>query len=199
MTITGGNQRVAYTVEHRGNCVLITGGVPAGAFHALTMLAPKKSVLDPDVARIYGANFAFGLRADLEVLRQAGSAAAEQRERQANPGLSEDAVRWLARGERGASSNTIFAHLTCIDALAGDRKDHPYDPDDFRRCRLLLEQVPSLVPLFHRMASVSTEWSNLVEQWPAICDTMDTESPEWRKRRGAASNTYDLIQRAISR
>ena len=36
--IIGGHERIAYTVEHRGNCVLITGAVPARALVTLTKL-----------------------------------------------------------------------------------------------------------------------------------------------------------------
>lgn len=199
-TLIGAHERTAYTVEHRGDCVLITGAVPPSAFTVLAKLAPEGSVLDPDVARIWGATFAFGLPDDLQELREAGEIVAMQRERKANPELSQAAVRWLASGERGVSSNTIFQWLTGIDALRGERMGHPYDPTDFRRCRLLLEQVPELQPHFYRMREVSQQWSNLVDQWGAICATMDEEVPDWRDGRGGiAKKTYDLIQAAIGR
>lgn len=201
MKITDGNERSAYTVEHIGNCVLITGEVPADAFQALAGLAPKKAVLDPDVARMYGANFAFGLPDDLSALRSAGAPAAERRERHANPGLSEAAVKWLAHGERGISSDTIFTVLTGIEALKGWRKDHPYDPSDFRRCQLLLEQVPELQPIFGRMARESDTWDRLVKAWPDIVATMDEEAPGWRdgKTGKRADKAYELIKKAIGR
>lgn len=196
----GSHERTAYTVEHRGDCVLITGAVPLSAFTVLAKLAPDGSVLDPDVARIWGVTFAFGLPDDLQELRKAGEIVSMQRERKANPELSQAAVRWLASGERGVSSNTIFQWLTGIDALKGVRMGHPYDPADFRRCRLLLEQVPELQPHFYRMREVSQQWSNLVDQWAAICATMDEELPDWREGLGGvAKKTYDLIKAAIGR
>lgn len=201
MKVTGDTQRVVYTVEHRGNCILITGEVPASAFQALTHLAPKKSVLDADVARMYGANFAFGLPDDLSALRRAGAPAAERRVRDANPGLSESAVKWLASGERGVSSETIFGHLTGIDALKGFRMDVPYDPSDFRRCQLLLEQVPELMTQFYRMAEVNEKWANLYSAWPAIIAAMDEEAPGWREGGTGkrAEKAYQLIKHAIGR
>ena len=199
-TLIGAHERTAYTVEHRGDCVLITGDVPLSAFTVLAKLAPDGSVLDPDVARIWGVTFAFGLPDDLQELRKAGEIVSMQRERKANPELSRAAVRWLASGERGVSSNTIFQWLTGIDALKGGRMGHPYDPADFRRCRLLLEQVPELQPHFYRMREVSQQWSNLVDQWAAICATMDEELPDWREGPGGiAKKTYDLIKAAIGR
>jgi len=205
--MVGGHERVAYTVEHRGNCVLIHGDVPASAFAVLSQLASPEAVMDPDVARMYGVTFAMGMPDDLEALRSAGVPAAEQHIRASAPGLSEDAVHWLAGGERGMSSEAIFTFLTGIDCTGRIRLhdlprsyDHPYDPGDFRRCRLLLEQVPELVPLFPRMAGASPQWSALVHAWPAICATMDAECPSWRgASEQYAHQTYELIKKAIGR
>lgn len=199
-TFIGGHERVAYTVEHRGNCVLITGAVPASALTALTKLVPEDSVMDPDAARMVGCTFAFGPADELEAIRKSAAAGAIQRQRVENPGLSEAATRWLASGERGVSSNTIFAHLTGIDALRGRSKGYPYDPSDFRRCQMLLDQVPELQPHFHRMREVSPQWANLVDTWPAIVAAMDEEAPGWRdeSHRGQrVDKAYDLIRSAI--
>ena len=200
LNMIGGHERVAYTVEHRGRCVLITGAVPETAIVELARLAPEDSVMDADAARLLGVTFAFGPAEELDALKAGAAEAALRLERIRNPGLSEAAVKWLAGGQRGVSSETIFTHLTGIDALGGWRKNHPYDTADFRRCRLLLEQVPELVPLLPRMAEASPQWSALVEQWDTICATMDEEAPEWREGRGQkAPKTYDLIKRAIGR
>ena len=200
MEMIGGHERVAYTVEHRGNCVLITGAVPATALSALAKLVPEDSVMDSDAARLLGVTFAFGPGEELDTLKEGAADAALRHERARNPGISEAATKWLAGGQRGISSETIFTHLTGIDALGDWRKDHPHDSADFRRCRLLLEQVPELVPLFPRMAEVSPQWAALVEQWDTICATMDEEAPAWREGRGQrCPKTYDLIKQAIGR
>ena len=199
--LIGGHERVAYTVEHRGGCVLITGAVPMDKIGALAKLAPDDSVMDADAATVLGVTFAIGLPDDLRALRAAATPSYERAIRQRNPGLSEAATMWLAHGERGISSETMFTHLTGVNALRGDRKDHPYDPDDFRRCRLLLEAVPDLQPLLPKMADVSPAWAGLVEAWANICATMDRETPNWRnpKRGDRAPLTYQLIKTAIGR
>lgn len=200
LDMIGGHERVAYTVEHRGRCVLIAGAVPATALSVLAGLVPEGSVMGSDAARLLGVTFAFGPGEELDALKEGAAEAALRRERSRNPGPSEAAVKWLAGGKRGISSETIFTHLTGIDALGDWRKDHPHDPADFRRCRLLLEQVPELVPLFPRMAEVSPQWATLVEQWDTICATMDAEAPNWRDGKGQiAPKTYDLIKSAIGR
>jgi hypothetical protein len=200
--IIGDHERAAYIIEHHANCVFITGTVPAAAFPVLSKLAPEGSVMDPDVARICGVTFALGLPEDLAELRKAGAASAETRERINNPGLSEAATKWLASGKRGVSSEAIFTHLTGVKCSRDSGFEAiPYDPSDFRRCQLLLEQVPELQPLFHRMAEVSPKWAALVKAWPGIIAALDREAPGWRDGRagGSAPTAYELIQRAIGR
>jgi hypothetical protein len=198
----GTGERIAYTVEHRHGCVLITGPVPANAITALASLVPAKSVMDPDVARMFGATFAMGMASDLTALRAEREPDARRRERTRNNGLSEAATNWLASGERGSSSEAIFANLTGVNCGGVARKDHPYDVSDFRRCRLLLEQVPELKLNFDDMAKVSIEWAALVATWDVLCDTMDTEAPGWRDHKPSngqhAHKTNQLIQSALA-
>lgn len=197
--LIGGTERVAYTVEHRDGCILVSGNVPLPAFPVLVELAPKGSVVDPDLARMFGANLAFGLREDIAILKQKVSDGVFRRERALHPNLSENAVRWLASGERGVSSETMFSVLTGLNIRERDDWSVPWDSDDFRRCRLLLEQVPELEPDLHKMSSVSLAWANLVRDWTKICLTMDQETPNWRKGSGRATATYQLIKRAVGR
>lgn len=136
-----------------------------------------------------------GHPAALAELRARLAAGALQFERAANPGLSPDAAAWLADGERGVSSNTMFEYLTGVKATRGWGRSHPHDPGDFRRCRLLLERVPDLVPLLPRMAEVSPVWAALVAGWDSLCATMDAECPHWRTGRGgSAPKTYEMMR-----
>lgn len=196
------NNFVTYTITHRGNCVFITGAVPVTALDALINLVPKNSVMSPDTARMFQATFAFGPEAELQQLRDAQAPEAERYYKQARPEISEAAARWLASGERGMSSEAMFTHLTgvkCGDDWGFD--SIPYDPSDFRRCQLLLEQVPELHPIFPRMAEVSPKWAALVQAWPNIVKAMDAEVPEWREGRSGKScpTAYELIKQAIGR
>lgn len=105
-------------------------------------------------------------------------------------GMSDAAQQWILHGERGSSSNTMFAVLSG-GALAG--RSHPHDPADLKRCRLLLEQVPEFAARIGEMASVSKEWAGLVAIWPSLCATMDAEC-DWRKGQGSAPRTYRMMQ-----
>jgi hypothetical protein len=115
-------------------------------------------------------------------------------------GLSDNAIRWLATGERGLSSDTLFTFTTGVGAEDEDRGYHgyPHDPDDLRRCRLLLDACPDLVSCLPRVAAAGPEWSALVARWDEVCSTMDAEAPEWRTRRGTASKTYYLMKEIIN-
>lgn len=107
-------------------------------------------------------------------------------------------VQWLANGQRGLSSNQMFKHLTGIETERDERRREevhfPYDPDDLRRCRLLLERCPELMPALPRMASCSPEWEALVVHWDDLCLTMDREAPNWRNAEGRAAETYKMMK-----
>ncbi|MEY2151142.1 hypothetical protein AB7849_09505 [Rhodanobacter sp. 115] len=107
--------------------------------------------------------------------------------------VSSAAVKWLANGQRGTSSETIFTHLTGIVATSG-YESHPHDPADLGRCRRLLEQVPELRHAFSRMRDVSPIWSRLVDEWGLLSEMMDLEAPDWRKGRGTCPKTYNRMK-----
>lgn len=189
------------TTQTHGTVVLGFGPQEMDWLSKACKVTGKDAVLDPDVARMAGANLAAGTPESLGALRKRLEAGALQAQTQATPGMSEAATHWLAHGERGVSSDTIFSHLTGIDVLNGWRKDHPYDTSDFRRCRLLLEQVPELADSLAKMRSLSDAWRGLVDNWADICAAMDWEMPDWRnsERGCSAPKTYQLIKRAIGR
>jgi len=105
------------------------------------------------------------------------------------------AVAWLRTGERGTSSQTIFEVMTGLPLTDGVfRRAVPFDPADFRRCRLLLEAVPEWRHRLGEMAAVGPRWSALIPRWDELCATMDAEAPEWRDGVGDAPLTYRLIR-----
>lgn len=96
--------------------------------------------------------------------------------------LSADAVAWLVRGEHGLSSRAIFDHLLFGEQVSypGQRWPHwvyPLDMADFRRCELLLRQVPELRPRLPEMADLSPVWARLVPAWDPIVHAAEEEWP----------------------
>lgn len=203
LQIDSGRQH-EFTVIERDGCVLVRGALSVDGMRGVAAMCSKKAIISPELARMLGANFAFGLQADVDALIakiKPEQIAAAKRSAGAR-GLSEAAAVWLASGERGSSSNAIFTKLTGINACdLGGKKDHPYDPADVRRCWLLLEDVPELKAGFHKMAHVSDQWDRLVASWDSIIAALTQEWGDIRKpKRGAAAEqTYKLIKHAIGR
>ncbi len=79
-----------------------------------------------------------------------------------HPGL----IDWLVGGKVGISSMTIVTHIAGIQGRFWP--DTPRDSGDFRRCVDLLNAVPSLRPVFPKMAEVSPVWAKLVERWDEL-------------------------------
>lgn len=189
-----------YTVEHRGNCVLVFGAVPTLAFGDLMKLAPNKSVVDTQLAHVAGCSMAIGLPEDAKklIVEMAPDPLQRARLSYAGTGLTEAAIKWLALGQRDACSGAMFLGITGVKPydMAGSALAYPLDPDDFKRCRLLVEQVPEIAARLEAVSSVSPIWQQIVDSWYSLCDTMDSESPNWRSGKVHAPMTHDALQRA---
>jgi len=75
------------------------------------------------------------------------------------------AIWWLENGERGMSSETMY------NFFMGKKNfsiNHPYDPDDFKRCYKLLEAVPEWKCEIKRLGVLSKAWKNLAENWDKL-------------------------------
>ena len=115
-------------------------------------------------------------------------------------GLPAEAADWLRTGERGASSEALFAYFSGLDVLRASGSVAPADPFDVRRCRLLLEAVPEWAGRLDEMSAVSLYWRRLVTHWRVICEVMDDEAPDWRERDRhlpLMPRTYDLMQHVL--
>ena len=181
--------------------VLGFGPQPISFFKNAAKLCGDNAVLDQDVARMAGATMAVGQPQDLAELRKRlePAARAQQAAAPANAGLSAEAVSWLAAGERGLSSDTLFTATTGVDVLRRNGYNYPHDPADLRRCRLLLEQVPEVRANFRKVAHVHPVWEALVARWDELCTLMDGETPEWRSARGgSAKQTYKLMKEILT-
>jgi hypothetical protein len=98
--------------------------------------------------------------------------------------------RWLMHGQRGLSSEAMVAHIMGT----GGSADHPYDPSDLGRCRLLVEQVPMIRFNLKHMADCSPVWARIIANWDELCALMDEEAPQWRCGIGGAPKTYQLLK-----
>jgi len=112
----------------------------------------------------------------------------------------EKAKWWISgNGERGMSSECIFYNITRAHADPGiaslhvlidevSRCAHPHDPDDFRRCHLLLQAVPEWKEKLHLMKSVSPVWEKLVDNWNLFTELLQDQL------QGKKNNLHTLMQ-----
>lgn len=181
-----------YTIRTINNCKEIFGAIPLDDLAALVKLVPKGAVMNMRAAKHLGAVIVAGMPEDTDTLLKLPACEAIKVEVRIakSKGMSEQAQKCLMCGERGTSSETMFAVFT-----GGEIKypSHPHDPADLRRCRLLLEQVPEFAPRIGEMAAVSPQWAQLVAMWDVLCKTMDAEC-DWRNGKGNASKTYAMMK-----
>lgn len=102
---------------------------------------------------------------------------------------------WTNRGEHGISSCTIFYAFTAavLWPLGGRPLKHaadvPHDPDDFRRCRLLLDLFPEWRADLGPLVRLFPWYGPLVEHWDEMDRLWEEESPSrW------CPKLYDLMK-----
>jgi hypothetical protein len=98
-------------------------------------------------------------------------------------------IFWLEKGERGASSEAIFNVLSNVHNGDYPLRDHPHDPDDFKRCYNLLQIIPEWRQDLYRMKDVSKTWNRLVDNWDTLTE-MYEEVTEGRNNAYAKMYKY---------
>lgn len=103
--------------------------------------------------------------------------------------IDENAVRWLANGNRGISSNTLFEKITGMSCgRHDDHLDAPSDAWDLARCMRLVVVCPQFRPLIHRVRTVNRRWGIVVENWDILEAILRVE---WPALFDAANEKYD--------
>jgi hypothetical protein len=193
-----------YRILQREGCRIVYGHMPLRDWLRLLKEASDMDVLHADVARMLGATAVLGPPQGLARIRAQEAPAAMGRVRaalgRAARRLKPDAVRWLAAGEQGLSSLALFTLLSGVRPphYGGAALDLPRSASEFRRCRLLVEQVPSLRRSHLRLAQRVDEpavvpWAALAEAWNDLCTQMDHELPHWRDQSGRAPGVNAML------
>ncbi len=108
--------------------------------------------------------------------------------------IKEKAMWWISNGERGMSSETMW---NCFMSTESFKVNHPYDPDDFKRCYKLLEAVPEWKSELHKLKPLSKPWSNLVDNWDKLTEMLEENlKTDWKeyKRIGMYNFMQTLIR-----
>jgi hypothetical protein len=76
--------------------------------------------------------------------------------------------------------------------------DAPRDAGDFNRCLKLLAAVPEIKAHIQKIATLSDEWSEVIENWDSIEATFIEEAGvDWIKGR-SAPKTNEMIRKIVS-
>lgn len=116
--------------------------------------------------------------------------------------MKDRVLNWLATGERGISSCAIAQHMSGLPVLAwafGPQSfqgiDTPHDPDDLRRCMLLLDVFPEWRHDIVRMSSASPAWASLSAHWSELEELLQHER---RTTPPRAPRTYARMKELLA-
>ena len=103
------------------------------------------------------------------------------------------AMWWIANGERGLSSETMW---NCLMDNTDFPISWPYDPDDFSRCYKLLQAVPEWRLKLYKLKPLSKEWNNLIENWDKLTGMFE-ENRRTHWENSEKIGMYEFMQTLI--
>jgi hypothetical protein len=107
--------------------------------------------------------------------------------------VQQKAMWWMGSGEKGMSSETMW---NCLMGNKNFSVNHPYDPDDFKRCYKLLQAVPEWKAEIHKLKPLSKAWSNLVDNWDKLTEMFEENvRTEWKQYKRIGM--YEFMQTLI--
>jgi len=199
----GQEHESGYQIRNLGGCRVVEGYVPMGDLSMLCRGFSRKALLAVDLADLMGAALVIGEPEDIDRMRanRASLPISAARQRDVDlalaRGLPDDLVRWLQRGERGASSNALCQSLFGVPEgkpLTG----HPHDPDDLRRCLAFVAAagIPAQDVFRIGPAPVSKAWSALKKRWEELLACYNAELAADKTKR-AFPLTYALMKEIL--
>ena len=112
-----------------------------------------------------------------------------------NQDIRKRAMWWLSNGEKGNSSETMW---NCFMGNENFRINHPYDPDDFKRCYKLLKVVPEWKQkrYFDKLSQLSIPWKNLTDNWDKLTEMYEQNLKEnWANYKKVGM--YEFMKKLI--
>ncbi len=110
--------------------------------------------------------------------------------------IKDKAMWWLANGERGLSSMTMW---NCFMAKKRFSVKHPSDPDDFSRAYKLLQAIPEWKAkrYMDKLKGLSIPWKNLVDNWDTLTSMFElNRKDDWKNYKEIGM--YELMKRCTS-
>lgn len=113
-------------------------------------------------------------------------------------GIEQRAIQWVASGDTGASSMTIYRHMLGLPHDGGFGVSEPSDGGDLGRCLRLLRLIPEWRPRMHEMAKLSHAWAALVPHWDELSALLEAEIGTDLPCNAGAPKTYARINALTS-
>lgn len=155
-----------------------SAGIPLNALSEIQDLFPTDSVIDPGIAHHLRyakqilAVFVVAQLHDSTLWRQQIAEEIKARPEEGQYGLERE---WWNGTDVGKSSAVIFSTLCTNSPFKQEAKhfgngEYPHDPDDFGRCRRLLEKFPEWKPLLPKVAQAypDSKWPEIIESWDLV-------------------------------
>jgi hypothetical protein len=109
------------------------------------------------------------------------------------PTTTGDADGWIANGDTGTSSLTIWSVMTGREVPERHfHPDTPKDPSDFGRCYRLLQVMPAWRPCLPEVSAKYPEWKALVDVWHELTALYQEEFPS-----GSCPRLYARMQELL--
>lgn len=185
---------MSYSIEKSDLGIVIRGPLPVAEFAALSKVwaAEGFDLLHAGIAKAVGATMVVTRKDKIE----GWLAEAERLAREQARGDRE--LEWLHGPHTGLSSLTIFSVLSrenrgaALARLGRFGPAAPLDPDDFMRCRLLLQAIPAWRARLGEVAAALPEstWPELVQHWAELDELFAAEEPS-----GRCPKTFRLMEK----
>ncbi|EGT4383752.1 hypothetical protein SMZ82_002374 [Cronobacter malonaticus] len=105
--------------------------------------------------------------------------------------LAMKVLEWQANGEVGISSATLASiALGLKKNIYSNHFGAPHDPADFRRCMLLVEQIPEIRDHFPEVARKVPKFKAILKEWDSLVELLKHEMKQHGNR---APETYKRI------
>ena len=112
--------------------------------------------------------------------------------------LERAVLDWTYTAKTGLSSEAIA--YTAVKGTPHNLFNHPHDPDDLRRCLLLIERIPATAKALPTLAEASPFWDAIAGAWDTLSASLreewsaDLSNPEWQH----AAKTYEAMRALLA-
>ena len=107
--------------------------------------------------------------------------------------MSKNIMEWLATGDTGISSKAIVYAAKGLD-IDTFWNWGPLDPDDLRRCMVVMRDYPCTKRGLTKLAATKQDWAALAAKWEVLKESLISEIGDLDCRNRRAPKTYAMMR-----